>query len=510
MSRTFLRQDEWAAHVASLPDGVTIATTGSGGGVLEPDELLAGFEEAFLRRAHPRDLTLVHALGIGNRTDTGTNRFAHDGMVKRVIGGHWTWSPKMLEMARIGEIEAYCLPSGAIVHLLREIGAGRPGLFTHVGLGTFVDPRHGGGRVNARTVEELVELVQIDGRDYLRYKPFKVDIGLVRGTYADEDGNISAVEEPADLDAYVVAQAAHNCGGKVVAQVRAVVPRGSFRAREVTIPGNLVDVVVVCPDQRQTYRGPYDLALAGFDVETSPAESSESADPLRRIVAQRAAAELVADATVNFGFGMSADVATMLGQPGVPKVWTVIEQGAHNGSLMTGDLFGIASKPTAIVPSPAQFDLFSGGGLDQTFLGMAEVDAHGNVNVSHIAGKMSGPGGFIDITQGAKTIVFCGTFTAKGLKVRASAGRLEVLAEGQLPKFVERVDGITFAGAEAVKRGQRVLYVTERAVFRLTPDGLLLEEIAPGIDLERDVLAHMAFRPIVREPKLMDSSFFAA
>jgi propionate CoA-transferase len=508
--KKILTQDEWVLHLADMPDGVTIATTGSGGGVLEPDELLAGFEQAFLQHTHPRAMTLVHALGIGNRTDTGTNRFAHRGMVKRVIGGHWTWSPTMLEMASAGEIEAYCLPSGAIVHLLREIGAGRPGLFTHVGLGTFVDPRHGGGRVNSRTQEELVELVQIDGQDYLRYKPFKIDVGLVRGTYADEDGNISAVEEPADLDAYVIAQAAHNCGGKVIAQVRAILPRGSFRPREITIPGNLVDVIVICPEQRQTYHGPYQLALAGLDATKPNMDSVPPTEPTRRIIAHRAAQELVEDATVNFGFGMSADVALLLNQPGMPKVWTVIEQGLHNGTLMSGDLFGIAANPTAIVSSAAQFDLFSGGGLDQTFLGMAEVDLHGNVNVSHIAGKMSGPGGFVDITQGAKTIIFCGTFTAKGLKVRTAGGKLEILSEGQLPKFVEKVGGITFAGAEALKRGQRVLYVTERAVFRLTQDGLLLEEIAPGIDLQRDILAHMSFRPVVRDPKPMDASLFVA
>ncbi|QGZ64289.1 acyl CoA:acetate/3-ketoacid CoA transferase [Paraburkholderia acidisoli] len=511
MKKTVLAQSELAGWLASVGDGATVVTTGSGGGLLEPDELLAGFEAAFLKTGHPAQLTLVHALGIGDKSAKGTNRFAHEGMVKRVIGGHWTWSPKMLDMARDGEIEAYCLPSGAIVHLVREIGAGRPGLFTHVGLGTFVDPRLGGGRVNANTTEEIVELATIDGREYLRYKPFKVDIGLVRGTVADEDGNISAIEEPADLDAYNVALAAHNCGGKVIAQVREIVPRGTIRPREVSIPGNLVDAIVVCPEQMQTYFGDYDLSLAGLVQSDEHPPMPDFSDAMRRIIAGRAAQELVPGSTLNFGFGMSADVAALIAQRGAKgEYWFTVEQGLHNGSLMTGDLFGIARNPSAIVSSAAQFDLYSGGGLDQTFLGMAEMDGHGNVNVSHIAGRMSGPGGFIDITQGARSIVFCGSFAAKGLKVHAADGQLTIASHGQIPKLVEHVSGITFSGAEAIRRGQQVTYVTERAVFRLTAEGIELIEVAPGVDIQRDILDRMAFTPIVRSPKPMDAALFAS
>lgn len=509
MGVQLIDQSELAAYLSSVADGAVIATTGSGGGLLEPDELLAGFEQAFLESGRPKGLTLVHALGIGDRSRKGTNRFAHKGMTMRVIGGHWTWSPTMLDMARNGDIEAYCLPSGAIVHLLREIGAGRPGLITKVGLGTFVDPRNGGGRCNTRSVEDVVELMSIDGEEYLRYRPFKVDIGLVRGIFADEDGNISALEEPADLDAYNVALAARNSGGRVIAQVRELRPRGSFRPREVSIPGTLIDAVVVTPAQTQTYFGPYNLSLAGLSNEPAAITPPDFSDPIRRVVAHRAYCELTATGALNFGFGMSADVAYLISQSGqADQHWITVEQGLHNGTLMTGDLFGIASNPVAITPSASQFDFYSGGGLAQTFLGMAELDQHGNVNVSHIGGRMSGPGGFIDISQGAKNVVFCGSFAAKGLRVRAQDGRLLIDQQGQVHKLVQQVAGITFAGAEAVKRGQRVTYVTERAVFSLSAEGVVLEEIAPGVDMQRDVVDHMDFVPVIRSPRLMDATLF--
>lgn len=504
-----MQLDALPQYLSSLRDGAVIATTGSGGGLLEPDEVLAGVEAAFLATGHPNNLTLVHALGIGDKVAKGTNRFAHEGMTRRVIGGHWTWSPRMLDMARDGEIEAYCLPSGAIVNLLREIGAGRPGLITRVGLGTFVDPRHGGGRSNARTTEDIVELMVIDGQEYLRYKPFPVDLGVIRGTFADEDGNICGLEEPADLDVYNVALAAHNSGGRVIAQVREIRPRGSFLPREVSVPGNLVDAIVLAPQQTQTYFGPYNLSLAGLSAVPAAVTPPNFEDPARRIIAHRAAGELVTGSTINFGFGMSADVAGIIAQSGrKSEFWITVEQGLHNGTLMTGDLFGIASNPSAIVSSAAQFDLYSGGGLDQTYLGMAEMDAQGNVNVSHIGGRMSGPGGFIDISQGAGTVVFCGTFAAKGLALEAGGGTLEIRRHGQVRKLVREVAGITFSGREGIRRGQKVIYVTERAVFRLTAEGVELIEVAPGIDIRADVLDHMDFEPIVREPKLMRADLF--
>ncbi len=415
----------------------------------------------------------------------------------------------MLKLAEENRIEAYCLPSGALTHLFREIGAGRPGLFTHVGLGTFVDPRQQGGRCNAAAVEPLVELMQIDGQDVLRYRPFPVQVGVIRGTFADANGNISAVEEPADLDSYSVALAAKHCGGIVLAQVREIVPAGRLRPREVTVPGNLVDYVVACPDQKQTYHGPYDLALAGLGAEVSTALPELPGDLVRRVVALRASEELIDGATVNFGFGMSAGVAEVIARNADGgRYWFTIEQGIHGGQLLTGDLFGIAANPGAILSSDQQFDLYSGGLLDQTFLGLAEIDGEGNVNVSHFGGQISGPGGFIDISQGARKVVFCGSFDAKGTRLSLDDGKLRIDAHGQIRKLVAHVSGITFSGAEARRRGQDVVYVTERAVFRLTPEGVALTEVAPGVDVRADILDRMDFTPIVREPKIMDRRYF--
>lgn len=501
-------KEELRSILAELKDGATVATSGAGGGLMEPDEALSCFEDAFLQQGTPRNITLVHALGLGDRSRRGTNRFAHEGMVRRVIGGHWVWSPTMLRMAQENKIEAYCLPGGAIMHLFREIGAGRPGLFTHVGLGTFVDPRQQGGRCNSVSTEDIVELMQIDGKDVLRYKPFPVDVGVIRGTYVDDAGNISACEEPADLDAYSLALAARNSGGIVIAQVRERVPRGHFRPREVTVPGNLVDYVVLCPDQQQTYQGGYHLSLAGLE-HGDVVRNAGKDDAARRIVAARAAEELIPGTTLNFGFGMSADVAELIFRTGrQDDFWFTIEQGIHGGDLLTGDMFGIAANPMGILSSPEQFDLYSGGGLDMTFLGLAEMDGVGNVNVSHFAGQISGPGGFIDITQRAKAVVFCGSFDTKGARMRAADGRLVIEKHGEVRKMVDHVAGITFSGEQAIAEGKKVVYVTERAVFELTPAGVELIEVAPGVDIRTDILDRMGFAPIVRTPKLMDARFF--
>ncbi|RYF31875.1 MAG: acyl CoA:acetate/3-ketoacid CoA transferase [Comamonadaceae bacterium] len=487
-----------AAQAAELiKDGATVAVTGSGGGLVEPDAIFEAVERRFKSGKGASNLTLVHSLGLGDRNERGTNRFAHDGMVRRVIGGHWTWSPKMQALARDNRLEAYALPGGVIAHLFREIGAGRPGLITHVGLGTFVDPRLGGGRMNDAAKDDLVELLQLDGKEYLRYKPFPVDIGIIRGSFADAAGNISLEEEPADLDAYAVALAAHNSGGKVIAQVREVVPVGKLGPRTVAIPGALVDAVVVVPEQMQTYRGGFDPSLVGRGGEfLTPAPSS---DPLKRIIARRAALELRPGASLNFGFGASALVASLIAERDhTSDYWLTIEQGIHGGHMIADDLFGMAHHPSVIIDSPSQFDFYSGGGLDMAFLGMAEMDGAGNVNVSKLDGNVNGPGGFIDISQNAKTVVFCGTFDAKGSQIKVAGGQVEVQQPGRVRKLVEAVAHITFSGKEAMRRGQRVLYVTERATFELTPEGVELIELAPGVDLHRDVLTHMGFSPLVR------------
>lgn len=485
-----------ADAAAGIADGATVALTGSGGGLLEADHVFEAIEARFLDTGHPRDLTLVHALGVGDAKGRGVGRFAHEGLVRRVIGGHWSWAPAMQALARAEAIEAYTLPAGVISTLFREIGAGRPGVITPIGLGTFADPRHGGGKVNARATEDLVEQVVFDGQEYLRYKPFAVDVGIVCGSTADARGTISASREPADLDIFAVALAAHNSGGRVIAQVREIATAPPTSPRLATIPGVLVDHVVVHAEQWQTYAGAYDPALSGEAVretELAPAQP----DGIRRIIANRAAAELTPGACVNYGFGIPGGIAALIAGRADLDLWTTVEQGSHNGEIIDGPLFGVTRHPQALVSATDQFDFYSGGGLDIAFLGMGEMDAAGNVNVSRLGESVVGPGGFVDITQNARKVVFCGAFEAKGLKVSTSGDRLIIDQPGAVPKLVETVRHVTFSGDRARAVGQEVLYVTERAVFRLTPDGVALVEVADGIDLQRDVLDRMQFAPLV-------------
>ncbi|BCS31730.1 acetate CoA-transferase YdiF [Luteitalea sp. TBR-22] len=508
MSATrFLSADEAASLVN---DGATVAVSGNGAGMISAEAILAALERRFLATGHPRDLTLVHSLGLGDRESRGTNRLAHEGMLRRVIAGHFTWSPRIQQLVRDEKIEAYCLPGGVIQHLLREIGAGRPGLFTHSGLGTFVDPRHDGGRCNARSRDTLVELLTIDGREVLHYKPFRVDVAIVRGTFADARGNVSPEGEAIDMDVHSMALAAHNSGGIVLAQVRQVVEPGALHARHVRIPGIMVDAVVVDAGQEQFYGLGYDDTVSGARRALLRQGDVALPDRLeRRIVARRAAMELREGASLNFGFGMPGGIFGVIAEQGLgPTLWMSVEQGTHNGAMLDDRLFGAARNADAIVPSVEQFDYYSGGGIDIAFLGMGEADAAGNVNVSHLGGTLIGPGGFIEIAQNAKKVVFCGAFDAQGSRIAFADGRLSIVAPGKVRKFVERVDRITFSGEYARRNGQEVLYVTERAVFRLTAAGLALIEIAPGLDLDRDVLAHMDFRPDTSDVGRMPQDVF--
>ena len=500
-----------AAEAALLvKDGDTVAISGNGAGMISAEAILEALEARFLGTGHPRDLTLVHSLGLGDRASMGTNRFAHEGMVRRLIGAHFTWSPRMQQLIRDEKIEAYCFPGGVVQHLLREIGAGRPGLFTHSGLGTFVDPRQDGGRCNARSRDTLVELLRIDGRDLLRYKPFKVDVAIVRGTYADARGNVSPEEEAIDMDIHTVALAARNSGGLVLAQVRQVVEAGSLHPRSVRIPGIMVDAVVEAPDQQQFYGLGYDASVSGARRARLGAVAADVPAKLeRRIIARRAALELRPGASLNFGFGMPGGIFGVIAETGLGgDLWLSVEQGVHNGRMLDDALFGAARNADAILPSIEQFDYYSGGGVDIAFLGTGEVDAEGNVNVSHLGGALIGPGGFIEIAQNAKKVVFCGTFDAQGTKLAYADGALQVLQPGRVQKFVRRVERITFSGEFARAHGQDVLYVTERAVFRLAAGGLELVEVAPGIDIGRDILAHMAFAPAIGAVRPMPPESF--
>ena len=508
MSKTrFVTAD---AAAAMIKNGDTIAVCGNGAGMISAEAIFAAVEKRFLATGEPRDLTLVHSLGLGDRAGLGTNRFAHDGMIRKIIASHFTWSAKIQEMIRAGKIEAYCFPGGVIQQLLREIGSGRPGLITHSGLGTFVDPRQDGGRCNARSRESLVEVMTIDGKEVLRYKPFKVDVALIRGTYADARGNISPEEEAIDLDLHTVALAAHNSGGIVLAQVRQVVEAGALHARSVRVPGIMVDAVVEDREQQLFYGIGYDPTVSGSRrAHLSGHEAQLPAKLERRIIARRAAMELKPGASLNFGFGIPGGIFGVIAeQGGGDALWMSVEQGVHNGQMLDDRLFGAARNADAIVPSIEQFDYYSGGGIDITFLGMGEADARGNVNVSHLGGNIIGPGGFIEIAQNAKTVVFCGTFDAQGSQVRWIDEKLQVMKPGQVRKLVDKVERITFSADYARAHMQRVLYVTERAVFRLDAEGMRLIEIAPGIEIERDILPYMEFNPLIGPTITMDQSVF--
>jgi len=517
-----------AAQAAVLiSDNDTVGLMGGGGGLMEATHMFEAVQARFLSTQQPRNLTVVHALGIGDKKSKGMNCFAHEGLVKRVIGGHWVWSPAMQQLAETEKIEAYILPGGVSSQLLREIGAGRPGLFTHVGLGTVCDPRLGGGKMNRSAQDNLSEVVQMDGREYLRYKPFPVNVAIVRASVADDEGNISFEHEAANLDAQSLALAARNSGGKVIVQVRERVASGALKAREVRIPSAWVDAIVVDPDQQTSYSIPFDPAFSGeltgelrrrsemADHDAEKAAANEAFSE-RQAVARRAAVELFNTGkprpVVNYGVGVPDAVAKLIAARGEQhRIYQTIEHGTYGGTLMDGVLFGYARNATAMLDAATQFDFYAGGGLDIAFLGFGEFDEQGNVNVSRLGGLTVGPGGFIDIAQNARKVVFCGTLAAKGVKLQTGDGSMRVLAQGAVKKLVKQVEQVTFSGPQSLVRGQEVLYLTERASFRLTTGGIELFEIAPGIDLQSDVLDQMAFSPrVTATVATMSREFFVA
>lgn len=487
-----------AEAVACIKSGSVLAVDGFVGSAC-PEELLIALEKRFLETGEPRGLTVWASTGSGDTRGKGLDRLHHNGIIDRLVVSYLNLNRKLQERLVDNEMEGFLLPLGVMVQLYREIAAGRPGLVTHVGLGTFVDPRHGGGRVNARTEGDIVKVVELEGREWLLYPSFKPDAGLLRGSTADEDGNISMDREIATFQGPSFAQAVHNSGGTVIAQVEKVVPRGTLHPRRVVIPAHLVDHVVVSrpENHRQTFQVAYSPVFAG-DERVDVAAMEPMPLDIRKLVGRRAAMELRRGDVVNLGVGYPEFVATVAREEGAGQLFTLtVESGSTGGFPAYGLSFGAATNATSVIDHTYQFDFYDGGGLDITFVGLAQMDRLGNVNVSRLANRVPGIGGFFNVTQSADRVVFCGQFTAGETDIVIEDGRLVIRKDGDVTKFVEAVEQITFNAGVALGRGQTVMAVTERAVFRIGPEGPVLAEIAPGVDLERDVLARMDFRPAV-------------
>jgi len=496
--------------VAVIHDGDVIASAGYGGNGT-PDQLFVALEKRFLETGSPRDLTLVFAGGQGDMQDKGLNRLGHAGLLKRVIGGHFGLIPRIEKLAVGNQIEAYNLPEGILTHLYRDIGAGKPGTLSPVGLGTYIDPRHGGGRMNALTTEEIVRLIEIDGEEFLFFKAFPIKVALIRGTTADPDGNITAEREALTLENLALAIAARNSGGIVLAQVERVAAEGSLDARRVQVPGVLVDCVVLAEPEHhmQTYGTQFSPAFAGeLRVPHKKVQAIELSE--RKIIARRAALELSPNCVINVGVGTVPDqVPLVAGEERVQDLITLtVDPGVMGGVPMSGLDFGAAVNYQAVIDHCSEFDFIDGGGLDAAFLGFGECDAQGNINASRFGNRIPGCGGFINISQNAKKLVFVGTFTSGGLEIAIEDGHVRIAREGKFAKFVGTIGQTTFSADYAQRRKQEVLYVTERCVFRLGMQGLTLTEVAPGIDIERDILALMPFKPAIEGPRVMDPIIF--
>ena len=504
--------------VALIPDDAHVAISSSSA-LGCPNFTMRAIGEAFEAKGHPRNLDLFLPIAAGDMYGVdGIDNVAKPGLISRVICGSYPsgpssrTSPKIWQMIGNDEVPAYNVPSGILFDMIRNSAGKRAGVLTKVGLDTFIDPRRNGGKMNKAAKEDIVKIVDFDGEEWMHFPNIHPDVAIIRGTTADENGNISMEHEGGYLGTIDVALAARNNGGFVIAQVKRVTTSGSIPPQQVYIPSTLVDFVVIDPDQWQTTETPYDPAISG-EVRRPFSSFPTVEFGTDKIIARRAALELMMGDAVNLGFGISALVPQILIEEGQEEAVTwVIEQGAVGGVPLDGFAFGCAANAQAIIPSPTQFTYFQSGGEDCGLLSFMEVDNDGSVNVSRLSAKphvTAGVGGFVDITSHGKKLVFSGYFTAAGLKLDVTDGKLSILNEGKFPKFVEQVEHVTFSGRRSKTLGQDITYVTERCVIKLTPDGLVVTEIAPGIDVERDVLgqarAKLAVSPDLKE---MDARLF--
>jgi propionate CoA-transferase len=505
---------------ALIPDGAVV-TVSSSSGLGCPDAVLRGIAERFAATGSPARLTTIHPIAAGDMSGIkGIDHLVRPGLLERVVAGSYPSGPSSAEPPLIwqaierDEVEAYNLPSGVLFQMHRAAAAGQPGVLTHVGLDTFVDPRRNGGRMNARTTEHLVRVEQFDGDEWLYYRALRPDVAVIRASTADEWGNLTYEDEGSVLGALDQAYAAHNNGGVVIAQVRRLAAGGSLHPQQVRVPGILVDAVVVVPEQLQTTETRHDPALSG-EIRRPLDTLEPTPFSLEKVIARRAAQEIQPGEIVNLGFGISALVPRILVEEGVEdQVTWVIEQGAVGGVPLTGFAFGCSMNPQALLPSIDQFTLLQGAGFDRAMLSFLEIDEEGSVNVHalpHRRHVTAGLGGFADITSRARSLVFSGNFTAGRRDVGVQDGGLAIRADGRLPKLVKRVAEVSFSGRRALAQGQQVRYVTERCVLELRPDGLTVIEVAPGVDLQRDVLDRAAFElRVASDVAAMDARLFDA